>query len=74
MEDWGGVIALPVFNVDCSKIKHTESFICSSAASLAMIVKKEKNSWRRERDRLLADKTNLTDQLRTNNTEFKWDY
>lgn len=33
-----------------------------------MIVKKEKNSWRRERDQLLADKTNLTDQLRTNNT------
>lgn len=39
-----------------------------------MTVKKEKNSWRRERNQLLADKTNLTDQLRTNNTEFKRDY
>lgn len=36
-----------------------------------MIVKKEKNSWRNQ---LLADKNNLTDQLRTNNTEFKRDY
>lgn len=74
MIKWGGVIALPVFNVDCSKIKHTESFICSSDASLAMLVKKEINSGRRERNQLPADKTNLTDQLRTNSTEFKRDY